>query len=52
MVKKCSSCGVEITEKYAEFKCPKCGKSTIIRCPSCRTLGTKYSCSECSFEGP
>ncbi|HDH41760.1 MAG TPA: DUF1610 domain-containing protein [Candidatus Altiarchaeales archaeon] len=51
-MKRCTSCGREVSERYTEFKCPNCGKSTIIRCKSCRALGTKYVCDECGFVGP
>ncbi len=49
--KICSSCG-RLTHKYSEFKCPKCGKTTIIRCDHCREISNTYKCSECGFEGP
>ncbi|RLI85407.1 MAG: RNA-binding protein [Candidatus Altiarchaeales archaeon] len=51
-MKKCSSCGTEITEGYVEFKCPACGKTEIVRCRSCRILGAKYICEACGFVGP
>lgn len=51
-MKKCSSCGVEVIENYVDFKCPNCGKVDIVRCNSCRTLGTQYQCKECGFLGP
>ena len=50
----CTSCKkntVNITESTA-FKCPKCGKYTIIRCDHCRKIATPYKCPECGFEGP
>jgi len=34
------------------FKCPKCGKSTIVRSKHDRQIAAKYVCSECGFEGP
>ncbi|MGC8538674.1 MAG: zinc finger domain-containing protein [Candidatus Micrarchaeia archaeon] len=49
--KVCSSCG-RLTNDYVSFKCPKCGKSTIIRCSHCRETYTKYTCEVCGFEGP
>ncbi|MBN2014215.1 MAG: DUF1610 domain-containing protein [Candidatus Altiarchaeota archaeon] len=51
-MKKCTSCGTEADKGHTEFKCPNCGKGLIVRCSSCRTLGAKYRCSECEFEGP
>ncbi|OYT27886.1 MAG: RNA-binding protein [Candidatus Altiarchaeales archaeon ex4484_96] len=50
--KKCTSCEKEVDERYTEFKCPKCGKETIVRCSSCRVLGVNYTCSACGFTGP
>ena len=52
MVKKCSSCGKEVKFKFSEFKCPSCGKEIVIRCDSCRSLATKFSCRQCGFTGP
>ena len=49
--KSCVSCG-RLTSDYTEFKCPKCGKETIIRCLHCREIGNRYICKECEFEGP
>ncbi len=49
--KACVSCG-RLTSDYTEFKCPKCGKTTIIRCLHCREIGNRYICKECGFEGP
>jgi predicted RNA-binding Zn-ribbon protein involved in translation (DUF1610 family) len=51
-MKKCSSCGREVKQNYVEFKCPACGKTDVVRCNSCRILGTKYKCGECGFTGP
>ncbi|MEW6294735.1 MAG: zinc finger domain-containing protein [Candidatus Diapherotrites archaeon] len=48
----CSSCGREVTKDFTEFKCPKCGKSRIIRCAHCKVTSTPYKCIECNFEGP
>ncbi len=50
-MKTCSSCG-RTTEDYTEFKCPNCGKASIVRCKSCKENINKYACRECSFEGP
>jgi predicted RNA-binding Zn-ribbon protein involved in translation (DUF1610 family) len=52
--KKCASCGkrIESETDWVEFKCPKCGKSDLIRCSKCKRLENKYICPECSFEGP
>lgn len=49
--KVCVSCG-RLSDSYTEFKCPKCGKSTIIRCKHCREISNIYKCKECNFEGP
>ncbi|MGB9732483.1 MAG: zinc finger domain-containing protein [Candidatus Micrarchaeales archaeon] len=49
--KVCTSCG-KLTHKYVEFKCPKCGEATIIRCEHCRETYTPYKCPKCGFEGP
>jgi predicted RNA-binding Zn-ribbon protein involved in translation (DUF1610 family) len=51
-MKKCTSCGTEVSKGYTEFKCPGCGKSVMVRCDACRVLGTTYTCSECGFCGP
>lgn len=51
-MKKCSSCGTEVLKAYSEFACPNCGKTKIVRCKSCRVLGSKYNCSGCDFTGP
>jgi predicted RNA-binding Zn-ribbon protein involved in translation (DUF1610 family) len=51
-MKKCTSCGTEVSGGYTEFNCPSCGKGTIVRCKSCRVLGTRYVCGECRFAGP
>ncbi|MCL4373766.1 zinc finger domain-containing protein [Candidatus Marsarchaeota archaeon] len=49
--KRCVSCG-RLTSEYTEFKCPKCGKGTIIRCDHCREITNSYKCDVCGFEGP
>ncbi|MFH1834819.1 MAG: zinc finger domain-containing protein [Methanobacteriota archaeon] len=51
-MEKCSSCGTEVMKDYVKFKCPGCGKSNILRCKSCRVLGTTYSCGNCNLQGP
>ncbi|MEA3430668.1 MAG: zinc finger domain-containing protein [Nanoarchaeota archaeon] len=50
----CSSCKKKIANLTGSvnFKCPKCGKTTIIRCKHCRQIVAKYRCPECGFEGP
>lgn len=50
----CTSCKKKITNAAGtvKFKCPKCGKSDIIRCGHCREIVAKYKCPECGFEGP
>ncbi|ODS39857.1 RNA-binding protein [Candidatus Altiarchaeales archaeon WOR_SM1_SCG] len=50
--KLCSSCGVQVMSRYTEFPCPECGETTILRCRSCRMLGTPYACEKCGFTGP
>ncbi|MGC8676534.1 MAG: zinc finger domain-containing protein [Candidatus Micrarchaeia archaeon] len=49
--KVCSSCG-KLSHDYTEFKCPKCGNSTIVRCRECRENFRTYKCEVCGFEGP
>lgn len=34
------------------FKCPKCGKSDIVRTKNERQIALKYTCPSCGFEGP
>ncbi len=53
-IEKCSSCKTEVTnvQGTARFKCPQCTKQEVIRCERCRRLAAKYTCPECSFEGP
>lgn len=51
-MKVCSSCNKEVTDSFVEFKCPKCGKSKIVRCEHCRKTSKAYDCKECGFEGP
>ena len=50
----CSSCKKRITNEKgsAVFKCPKCGKTEIVRCKNCREIVAKYKCPECGFTGP
>ncbi|MBU0461701.1 MAG: RNA-binding protein [Nanoarchaeota archaeon] len=50
----CNSCKKSIANDSGtvHFKCPKCGKSDIIRCSYCRKIVAKYKCHECNFEGP
>ncbi|MFA6329617.1 MAG: zinc finger domain-containing protein [Candidatus Micrarchaeia archaeon] len=49
-MKTCSSCGSG-TNDYVTFKCPSCGKETVIRCAACRKNNTRYIC-KCGFRGP
>ena len=51
-MKACSTCNKEVTSDFVEFRCPKCGKTAIIRCEACRKTAKTYNCSECGFEGP
>jgi len=50
----CNSCKKNVTNEVgtAKFLCPKCGKSTIIRCKHCREIAAQYKCSNCGFTGP
>jgi len=50
----CNSCKMDIANNpgNVSFKCPNCGKYTIIRCKHCREIVAKYKCAECGFEGP
>ena len=38
--------------RVSEARCPKCGKSKIVRCQQCRKTAKPYKCEECGFEGP
>ncbi len=51
MLKNCSSCGKQ-TKQYAEFPCPGCGESVIVRCYSCRQISIPYKCEKCGRQGP
>ncbi len=53
-MKHCTSCNSVIApgEHFAEFPCPKCGKTIIIRCEKCKVLANEYTCPECGFIGP
>ena len=50
----CVSCKKRITNDLGAvtFKCPACGKATIVRCSGCRKNAAKYVCHECGFSGP
>lgn len=50
---KCASCGkkVEAEPVWVEFKCPGCGKESIIRCDKCKRMENQYTC-KCGFTGP
>ncbi|MBN2067287.1 MAG: RNA-binding protein [Candidatus Diapherotrites archaeon] len=50
-MKVCSTCNRE-SQDYVEFRCPKCGKTRIVRCENCRKTAKPYKCEECGFEGP
>jgi predicted RNA-binding Zn-ribbon protein involved in translation (DUF1610 family) len=52
MVRKCISCSKPVSRDSVEFRCPKCGKSNIIRCRHCRIVSQGYTCTECGFQGP
>jgi predicted RNA-binding Zn-ribbon protein involved in translation (DUF1610 family) len=49
--KICTSCG-KLSNSYAEFRCPKCGETSIVRCYSCREKHNTYRCTSCATEGP
>jgi Zn-ribbon RNA-binding protein len=51
-MKKCSTCNKVVTDDKTEFHCPSCGKGIIVRCDHCKQTSKKYTCEECSFEGP
>ncbi|MDO8646900.1 MAG: zinc finger domain-containing protein [Candidatus Diapherotrites archaeon] len=51
-MKVCSSCNIKIGKEFVEFKCPKCGKETIVRCKNCRSTSKPYTCKTCGFIGP
>jgi len=50
----CGSCKKILTNLAgnAQFKCPNCGQTEIVRCAHCRKIAAKYKCSSCNFEGP
>ncbi|MFH1224444.1 MAG: zinc finger domain-containing protein [Candidatus Diapherotrites archaeon] len=52
LLKVCSTCNKEVTDKYVEFKCPGCMKKKIIRCGHCRQTSKEYACGDCGFKGP
>ncbi|MEI7961943.1 MAG: zinc finger domain-containing protein [archaeon] len=51
-MKTCTSCNKVVTKNHIEFKCPNCGKNTIVRCASCKENAKIYACKECEFVGP
>ena len=51
-MKKCSTCNKVVTDDKTEFHCPSCGKGIIVRCDHCKQTSKKYTCEDCSFEGP
>ncbi len=51
-MKICTTCNKKVTRDYAEFRCPKCGKSNIVRCMHCREIVNTYTCPKCGFVGP
>lgn len=50
----CTSCKKNVANDSGTvvFKCPKCGKTDVIRCKHCRVTAVKYRCKDCDFEGP
>ncbi|HNV00987.1 MAG TPA: zinc finger domain-containing protein [archaeon] len=51
-MKTCTTCNKIVTDAKTEFKCPECGKTTIVRCDHCKTTSKTYTCKECGFVGP
>lgn len=51
---KCTSCKrrIDVVPGSTIFLCPKCSKTTIIRCGDCRKIAAPFKCHECGFEGP
>ena len=49
----CNTCGTALLPKDGSvvFPCPICGEK-IARCWRCRSIGRKYVCKKCGFEGP
>jgi predicted RNA-binding Zn-ribbon protein involved in translation (DUF1610 family) len=51
-VRKCVSCGINISgTTAAAFDCPECGHR-IFRCAKCRKQSNLYECPSCGFRGP
>ncbi|PIN75404.1 RNA-binding protein [Candidatus Woesearchaeota archaeon CG10_big_fil_rev_8_21_14_0_10_36_11] len=52
--KICSSCKKRIVNDKGSviFMCPKCSQQEIVRCATCRSIATKYTCHQCGFVGP
>ena len=51
-VRKCISCGINISgTSAAAFNCPDCG-AEIYRCSKCRKQSNLYECNQCGFTGP
>ena len=51
-VRKCVSCGINISgTSAAAFSCPECGHD-IYRCSKCRKQSNLYECPDCGFQGP
>ena len=50
----CVSCNKNLVseDNFTQFKCPKCGETTIVRCEDCRRKSVVYVCEKCGFEGP
>lgn len=50
----CNACKTRVTNLSGavQFKCPKCAKEDIVRCPHCRKIGAPYVCAACEFTGP
>lgn len=51
-MEKCTSCNVELDQDFTKFKCPNCGKATIVRCNRCKSISKEYVCPACGFIGP
>ena len=51
---KCINTGkdISVTKNNVIFKCPDCGKGTIVRSGFARQQSLEYTCPVCGFVGP